>query len=33
MYLDRIGDLEDRGGSSEPPIPVCLGGDDVELPN
>src|SRR2546423_8691130 len=30
--LYRIGDLEDRGGSLRAPIPVCVGGDDVELP-
>ena len=30
--LYRIGDLEDRGGSLRAPIPVCGGGDDVELP-
>jgi hypothetical protein len=31
MYLYRLGDLEDRGGRLRAPIPVCVGGDDIEL--
>ena len=31
MYLYRLGDLEDRGGTLRAPIPVCVGGDDIEL--
>ena len=31
MYLYRIGELEDRGGRLRAPIPVCVGGDDIEL--